>query len=62
MMATTTQTTDGPRSRASLLPTWWRLLRPHTLTAAFVPVFVGTALAAAQGAFRPLPFLAMLAA
>ena len=21
---------------------WWRLLRPHTLTASFVPVFVGT--------------------
>jgi len=21
---------------------WWRLLRPHTLTAAFVPVFIGT--------------------
>lgn len=24
---------------------WWRLLRPHTLTAAFVPVFVGTVFA-----------------
>src|SRR5690625_4450849 len=21
---------------------WWRLLRPHTLTASFIPVFVGT--------------------
>ena len=24
---------------------WWRLLRPHTLTAAFIPVFVGTVFA-----------------
>lgn len=24
------------------LQVWWRLLRPHTLTASFVPVFVGT--------------------
>ncbi|CAM4164369.1 1,4-dihydroxy-2-naphthoate octaprenyltransferase [Bacillus manliponensis] len=24
---------------------WWNLLRPHTLTAAFVPVFIGTAYA-----------------
>ena len=24
---------------------WWRLLRPHTLSAAFIPVFIGTALA-----------------
>src|SRR5699024_8107031 len=24
------------------LQVWWRLLRPHTLTAAFVPVFVGS--------------------
>lgn len=28
---------------------WWRLLRPHTLTAAFVPVTVGTALAFQRG-------------
>lgn len=25
---------------------WWQLMRPHTLTAAFVPVFLGTVLAA----------------
>ncbi|KAB8131468.1 1,4-dihydroxy-2-naphthoate polyprenyltransferase, partial [Gracilibacillus oryzae] len=24
---------------------WWRLLRPHTLTASFIPVIVGTMLA-----------------
>lgn len=24
------------------LQVWWRLLRPHTLTASFIPVFVGT--------------------
>lgn len=26
-------------------PVWWKLLRPHTLTASFVPVAIGTALA-----------------
>jgi len=39
---------------------WWRLLRPHTLTASFVPVFVGTMIAALDHAFHPLLFLAML--
>lgn len=41
---------------------WWRLLRPHTLTASFVPVFVGTMLAISDGTFRLLIFLAMLLA
>lgn len=39
---------------------WWRLLRPHTLTASFVPVFVGTMLAYTDGTFRTWVFLAML--
>ena len=26
---------------------WWHLTRPHTLTASFVPVFLGTAIALA---------------
>ncbi|WP_066192617.1 1,4-dihydroxy-2-naphthoate polyprenyltransferase [Gracilibacillus timonensis] len=41
---------------------WWRLLRPHTLTASFIPVFVGTMLAILDGHFQPLVFLAMLLA
>ncbi|RWZ54858.1 1,4-dihydroxy-2-naphthoate polyprenyltransferase [Halobacillus fulvus] len=41
---------------------WWRLLRPHTLTAAFVPVFVGTMLAAMEQPINFLLFAAMLLA
>ncbi len=41
---------------------WWRLLRPHTLTASFIPVFVGTMLAVLDGSFRPFVFIAMLIA
>ncbi|MGN8645250.1 1,4-dihydroxy-2-naphthoate polyprenyltransferase [Gracilibacillus sp. HCP3S3_G5_1] len=41
---------------------WWRLLRPHTLTASFIPVFVGTMLAILDNNFHPLLFIAMLIA
>lgn len=41
---------------------WWRLLRPHTLTASFVPVFVGTMLAYREGSIHIPLFLAMLIA
>lgn len=41
---------------------WWQLLRPHTLTAAFVPVFVGTVLALDTGSFHLMLFLAMMVA
>lgn len=41
---------------------WWKLLRPHTLTASFVPVAIGTALALPHGAFRADLFIAMLSA
>lgn len=41
---------------------WWRLLRPHTLTASFVPVFVGSMLAFTEGSINIIVFLAMLAA
>jgi 1,4-dihydroxy-2-naphthoate octaprenyltransferase len=34
------------------IPVLWRLLRPHTLTASFVPVFIGSALALNAGFFR----------
>ncbi|UOQ48099.1 1,4-dihydroxy-2-naphthoate polyprenyltransferase [Gracilibacillus caseinilyticus] len=41
---------------------WWRLLRPHTLTASFIPVFVGTMLAVLSGSFHIVTFLTMLLA
>lgn len=41
---------------------WWRLLRPHTLTAAFVPVFVGTMFAALEQSINFWLFAAMLLA
>ncbi|HLR70657.1 MAG TPA: 1,4-dihydroxy-2-naphthoate polyprenyltransferase [Pseudogracilibacillus sp.] len=40
---------------------WWRLLRPHTLTASFIPVFVGTMFAYIhENKFHTGLFLAML--
>ncbi|KGX86285.1 1,4-dihydroxy-2-naphthoate polyprenyltransferase [Pontibacillus marinus] len=39
---------------------WWRLLRPHTLTAAFVPVFIGTMLASLEESINFPLFSAML--
>jgi 1,4-dihydroxy-2-naphthoate octaprenyltransferase len=42
------------------LRVWLQAARPRTLTAAVAPVLVGTAVAAAQGGFRPLPALAAL--
>ncbi|MEH7106291.1 1,4-dihydroxy-2-naphthoate polyprenyltransferase [Bacillus sp. JJ1764] len=41
---------------------WWQMTRPHTLTAAFVPVLLGTALALKQGSISVGLFLAMLLA
>ncbi|WP_077297617.1 1,4-dihydroxy-2-naphthoate polyprenyltransferase [Virgibacillus pantothenticus] len=41
---------------------WWRLLRPHTLTASFVPVFVGSMLAFHEGHMNIFLFMAMLIA
>lgn len=41
---------------------WWRLLRPHTLTASFIPVFIGTMLAYIDNSFHLFVFLAMLLA
>ncbi|WP_347862507.1 1,4-dihydroxy-2-naphthoate polyprenyltransferase [Salimicrobium sp. PL1-032A] len=43
---------------------WWRLLRPHTLTASFVPVFVGTMVAVVDlnGTIAFGLFLAMMMA
>lgn len=39
---------------------WWNLLRPHTLTASFVPVAIGTVLALPSQQFRLDLFLIML--
>lgn len=41
---------------------WWKITRPHTLTASFVPVFVGTALAFQNGALNFYLLAAMLLA
>jgi 1,4-dihydroxy-2-naphthoate octaprenyltransferase len=41
---------------------WWQLLRPHTLTASFVPVILGTAIALSYSRIHILLFIAMLVA
>ena len=41
---------------------WWQLTRPHTLTAAFVPVLLGTALSLEVTTFNIPMFIAMLVA
>jgi len=41
---------------------WWRLLRPHTLTASFVPVFVGTMYASFTNSIDWILFAAMMVA
>ena len=41
---------------------WWQLTRPHTLTAAFAPVFLGTMIALTYGKINFPLFLAMLVA
>lgn len=41
---------------------WWQLTRPHTLTAAFVPVSLGTALAYLEGSINWFVFISMLLA
>ena len=50
------------REAAALGPLrlWFMAARPRTLPAAIAPVGVGTSLAAAEGAFRPLAFAAAL--
>ncbi|HEY4602225.1 MAG TPA: 1,4-dihydroxy-2-naphthoate polyprenyltransferase [Cerasibacillus sp.] len=41
---------------------WWRLLRPHTLTASFIPVFIGSMAALLEKPLHIGLFLAMLIA
>ncbi|WP_085521904.1 1,4-dihydroxy-2-naphthoate polyprenyltransferase [Tuberibacillus sp. Marseille-P3662] len=41
---------------------WWQLMRPHTLTASFIPVILGTALALPESGFEIGLFIAMMVA
>ncbi|MDP1419629.1 1,4-dihydroxy-2-naphthoate polyprenyltransferase [Peribacillus simplex] len=41
---------------------WWELIRPHTLTAAFVPVLLGTVIALLEDGVNSLLFAAMMIA
>ncbi|MFE3976981.1 MULTISPECIES: 1,4-dihydroxy-2-naphthoate polyprenyltransferase [unclassified Peribacillus] len=41
---------------------WWELIRPHTLTAAFVPVLLGTVIALLEAGVNWLLFAAMMIA
>src|SRR5690606_40673322 len=41
---------------------WWQLTRPHTLTASFAPVFLGTMIALRETSIDWLLFSAMLIA
>lgn len=53
---------QGDVKPSSSWQVWWRLLRPHTLTAAFIPVVIGTMLALLDGKFHFLLFFSMLLA
>lgn len=55
MMATTLQADSGWR-------VWWQLTRPHTLTASFAPVFLGTMIAIRDTQIDWILFSAMLIA
>jgi 1,4-dihydroxy-2-naphthoate octaprenyltransferase len=52
------QTVDANRG----FQVWWKMTRPHTLTASFVPVLLGTALALKTGRVHIGLFIAMLVA
>lgn len=54
-MTTTLQADSGWR-------VWWQLTRPHTLTASFAPVFLGTMIAIRDTQINWLLFIAMLIA
>ena len=54
-------TMNRQRDKAFFL-NWWLLLRPHTLTAAVMPVLIGTSMAVVEGKFKLLLFATMLLA
>jgi len=57
-----TQTSSSPAVNNKNWKVWWQLTRPHTLTAAFVPVLLGTALAIQDTDIHFGLFFAMLIA
>ncbi|WP_164668287.1 1,4-dihydroxy-2-naphthoate polyprenyltransferase [Virgibacillus doumboii] len=61
-MPSTNQSIKQTLNEQSGFHIWWRLLRPHTLTASFVPVFVGTMLALNDSGINIFLFLGMLLA
>lgn len=56
------QTSYKPANGSKGWKVWWQLTRPHTLTAAFVPVLIGTALAISDTDIHFGLFFAMLLA
>ncbi len=54
--------TDKSNSQKTSWKVWWKLTRPHTLTAGFVPVLIGTAFAFQSGDFHITLFFAMMIA
>ncbi|MEH7886137.1 1,4-dihydroxy-2-naphthoate polyprenyltransferase [Bacillus sp. JJ1609] len=56
------QPSSSPSVTGSDWRVWWQLTRPHTLTAAFAPVLLGTALAIETNGIHWGLFLAMLIA
>ncbi|WP_423407765.1 1,4-dihydroxy-2-naphthoate polyprenyltransferase [Heyndrickxia sp. MSNUG] len=56
------QPSSSPSVTGSDWRVWWQLTRPHTLTAAFAPVLLGTALAIETSGIHWGLFLAMLIA
>ncbi|MBD7935418.1 1,4-dihydroxy-2-naphthoate polyprenyltransferase [Cytobacillus sp. Sa5YUA1] len=53
---------NTPPSTKKKWKIWWQLTRPHTLTAAFVPVLLGTALAIYETSINIGLFIAMMVA
>ncbi|MEK4201202.1 1,4-dihydroxy-2-naphthoate polyprenyltransferase [Cytobacillus sp. FSL K6-0265] len=53
---------NTPHSTKKKWKIWWQLTRPHTLTAAFVPVLLGTALAIYETSINVGLFIAMMVA
>src|SRR3954462_3075927 len=59
-MQSEAQTASSPVYKQKDWRVWWRLTRPHTLTAAFVPVTLGTVLAMSTGTDVDIPLFLMM--